>query len=314
MASLTFDNYVEVMFRQSVTIRAFTNSFLLAGSAALILVAVTVPRAYFIVWRNYPVLRVVNLAAELPYALPGIVLAIAGILLFLKPIPIIGVSIYGTVWIILAAYLARFLLAGSAALILVAVTVPLAYFIVWRNYPVLRVVNLAAELPYALPDIVLAIACILLFLKPIPIIGVSIYGTVWIILAAYLSRFLTLALRPVIGGFHQLDRHLEEAAQVAGAGFLFRVRTVSLPMVAPVAAAGGILVFLTAFNELTVSALLWSAGSETLGVVVFNLDDGGYTVLATAVAMVTVLVIVALMLGGSLIAKRMPPGVLPWEA
>ena len=233
LASLTFDNYVEVMFRQSVTIRAFTNSFLLAGGAALILVAVTVPLAYFIVWRNYPVLRVLNLAAELPYALPGVVLAIA---------------------------------------------------------------------------------CILLFLKPIPVIGVSIYGTVWIILIAYLARFLTLALRPVIGGFHQLDRHLEEAAQVAGAGFLFRVRTVLLPMVAPVAAAGGILVFLTAFNELTVSALLWSAGSETLGVVVFNLDDGGYTVLATAVAMVTVLVIVALMLGGSLMAKRMPPGVLPWEA
>ena len=212
------------------------------------------------------------------------------------------------------AFTNSFLLAGGAALVLVAVTVPLAYFIVWRNYPVLRVLNLAAELPYALPGVVLAIACILLFLKPIPVIGVSIYGTVWIILIAYLARFLTLALRPVIGGFQQLDRHLEEAAQMAGAKFLFRVRTVLLPMVAPVAAAGAILVFLTAFNELTVSALLWSSGSETLGVVVFSLDDGGYTVLATAVAMVTVLVIVALMLAGSLIARRMPPGVLPWEA
>ena len=78
--------------------------------------------------------------------------------------------------------------------------------------------------------------------------------------------------------------------------------------------AGGILVFLTAFNELTVSALLYSSGSETLGVVVFNLDDGGYTVLATAVAMVTIVVIVALMSSASLVAKRMPPGVLPWEA
>jgi iron(III) transport system permease protein len=212
------------------------------------------------------------------------------------------------------AFSNSFLLAGGAALVLVAVTVPLAYFIVWRNYPVLRVLNLAAELPYALPGVVLAIACILLFLKPIPVVGVSIYGTVWIILIAYLARFLTLALRPVIGGFQQLDRHLEEAAQMAGAKFLFRVRTVLLPMVAPVAAAGAILVFLTAFNELTVSALLWSSGSETLGVVVFSLDDGGYTVLATAVAMVTVLVIVALMLAGSLIARRMPPGVLPWEA
>ena len=63
----------------------------------------------------------------------------------------------------------------------------------------------------------------------------------------------------------------------------------------------------------TVSALLWSAGSETLGVVVFNLDDGGYTVLASAVAMVTVVVIVALMGLGSLLGRRLPAGVLPWE-
>jgi iron(III) transport system permease protein len=212
------------------------------------------------------------------------------------------------------AFSNSFLLAGGAALILVAVTIPLAYFIVWRDYPVLRVLNLAAELPYALPGVVLAIACILIFLKPIPVIGVSIYGTVWIILLAYLARFMTLALRPVIGGFQQLDRHLEEAAQMAGAGFLFRLRTILVPMVAPVAAAGGILVFLTAFNELTVSALLWSSGTETVGVVVFNLDDGGYTVLATAVAVLTVVVIVALMLCGSLIARNMPRGVLPWEA
>ena len=48
--------------------------------------------------------------------------------------------------------------------------------------------------------------------------------------------------------------------------------------------------------------------------VVFNLDDGGYTVLATAVAVLTVLVIVALMMIGSFIGKYMPRGVLPWEA
>jgi len=212
------------------------------------------------------------------------------------------------------AFTNSFLLAGGAALILVSVTMPLAYFIVWRNYPVLRVLNLAAELPYALPGVVLAIACILIFLKPIPVIGVSIYSTVWIILVAYLARFMTLALRPVIGGFQQLDRHLEEAAQMAGAGFLYRLRTILIPMVAPVAAAGAILVFLTAFNELTVSALLWSSGTETVGVVVFNLDDGGYTVLATAVAVLTVLAIVALMMIGSFIGKYMPRGVLPWEA
>ena len=62
-----------------------------------------------------------------------------------------------------------------------------------------------------MPGVVLAIAAILLFLKPLPLLGISIYNTVWIILFCYLARFLVLGLRPVVSGYHQLDRTLEEA-------------------------------------------------------------------------------------------------------
>lgn len=206
------------------------------------------------------------------------------------------------------------LLAGAAALLLTACAVPLAYFIVWKRNRLLRAMNLAAELPYALPGVVLAIACILIFLKPIPLLGLSLYGTVWIIFVAYLARFLTLALRPAIGGLAQIDRALEEAAQMCGAKFGKRLLSVVFPLVAPLAAAGGILVYLTAVNELTVSALLWSAGSETLGVIVFALDEGGDTVRAAAVSVLSVAMIFAVMGGASLLGRRLPPGVLPWRA
>ncbi len=206
------------------------------------------------------------------------------------------------------------LLAGAAAIFLTLAAVPLAYFIVWKRSRLLRVMNLVAELPYALPGVVLAIACILLFLKPIPLVGWSLYGTVWIIFVAYLARFLTLALRPAIGGLAQIDRALEEAAQMCGAGFGKRLFTVVFPLVAPLAAAGGILVYLTAMNELTVSALLWSAGAETLGVIVFALDEGGDTVRAAAVSVLSVVVILLVMAGASLFGKRLPTGVLPWRA
>src|SRR5690606_29441096 len=82
--TVTLENYVEVLFRQEVTIRAFANSFLLASIAAAILVAVSGPLAYLLVWRRAPLLRALDLFAELPYALPGVVLAIACILVFLK--------------------------------------------------------------------------------------------------------------------------------------------------------------------------------------------------------------------------------------
>ena len=204
-------------------------------------------------------------------------------------------------------------LSATAAIAIVLFAIPLAYFLVWRRSRLLRVVNLVTEVPYALPGVVLAIAAILLFLKPLPLVGVSIYNTVWIILFCYLARFLVLGLRPVISGYHQLDRTLEEAAQIAGARLLRRLRTIILPLVAPAAAAGALLIFLTAFNELTVSALLWSSGSETLGVVFFSFQQGGDSTYAAALGVLTVVVSIVLMLSTLLMAGRLPPGVLPWR-
>jgi iron(III) transport system permease protein len=206
-----------------------------------------------------------------------------------------------------------FTLAAAAAIMIVGVAIPLAYFLVWRRSRLLRFVNVITEIPYAVPGVVLAIAAILLFVKPIPIIGISIYNTVWIILFCYLARFLVLGLRPVVSGYHQLDRTLEEASQIAGARLARRLRTIILPLIAPTAAAGALLIFLTAFNELTLSALLWSSGSETLGVVFFSFQQGGDSTYAAALGVLTVGVSIALMVSTLLLAGRLPSGVLPWR-
>ena len=211
------------------------------------------------------------------------------------------------------AFVNSFGMSAAAALAIVVVVAPLAYFLVWRRSRLLHVVNLIAEVPYALPGVVLAIAAILLFLKPLPVLGFSIYDTIWIILFCYLARFLVLGLRPVVSGYRQLDRTLEEASQIAGARLLRRLRTVIFPLVAPAAAAGALLIFLTAFNELTVSALLWSTGSETLGVVFFSFQQGGDSNYAAALGMLTVAVSVALMVATLLLSGCLPKGVLPWR-
>ena len=211
------------------------------------------------------------------------------------------------------AFRNSFGLSATAAVAIVLITVPLAYFLVWRRSRLLRAVNVVTEVPYAVPGVVLAIAAILLFLKPLPVVGVSLYNTIWIILFCYLARFLVLGLRPVMSGYHQLDRTLEEAAQIVGARLIRRLVTVILPLVAPAAAAGALLIFLTAFNELTVSALLWSTGSETLGVVFFSFQQGGDSNYAAALGMLTVVVSVTLMLSTLLLAGRLPKGVLPWR-
>jgi iron(III) transport system permease protein len=201
----------------------------------------------------------------------------------------------------------------AAATFAVFAAVPLGYLIAWGKQGWIRPLNLAVELPYALPGVVLAIASLLLFLKPIPLTGIHVYNTVWIILYAYLARFLVLALRPTVSGYHQIDRSLEEAAQVAGAGLFRRMRTIMFPLIAPAALAGGLLIFMTALSELTVSALLWTSGSETIGVIMFSFEQGGESSYASAMSAITVAITFALMLFTNLFAHFLPNGVIPWR-
>ncbi|NVD39011.1 iron ABC transporter permease [Ensifer sp. HO-A22] len=213
----------------------------------------------------------------------------------------------------LSAFTNSLFLASSAALGLLVVALPAAYLMNRRKGVLANTLGILIEIPYALPGIVLAVAFILTFAAPLPILNVSLYGTIWIILIAYFSSFLAVNLKPVMSAFLQMDPSLEEAARLSGAGFFRRMRDVILPLVAPAAGASIILVFLIATNELTVSALLWSAGTQTLGVAIFNLDDSGSSDLASALSVLVVVMVMALMAALETLANYLPEGVLPWR-
>lgn len=211
------------------------------------------------------------------------------------------------------AFLNSIFLAGTTAFGLLFVTVAAGYTMVRRPGPAAGLLSALVEVPYALPGIVIAVAFILVFAAPIPYLGVTLYGTIWIILLAYAAHFLAVSLKPIVSALRQLDPALEEAARLSGAGFGPRMRDILLPLIAPAAGASVILVFLIACNELTVSALLWSAGTQTLGVAIYNLDDSGSYDLASALSVLVVCMVVVLMLLLELLAGKLPKGVVPWR-
>lgn len=211
------------------------------------------------------------------------------------------------------AFATSFMLTLTTVVLLSVISLVLAYFISWKKSPLVRLIQMAAELSYVLPGIILGVAMILFFLLPLPLLGFSIYGTIWIILAAYLSNFLALALRPMLGGFSQIDRSLEEAARVAGASFFQRMRDIILPLLAPAVIAGGIIVFMSALNEIQVSILLVSSSARTIGPMIVFLEEGGSSTLAAAVGCLMILIVLALMGVASLFAHRLPKGALPWH-
>lgn len=204
-------------------------------------------------------------------------------------------------------------LATVTSLCLLAVTVLTAYFLVRGKSRFMFLLSALVDIPYALPGVVISVSFVLLFAAPIPLLGITLYGTIWIILLAYFSSFFAVSLKPMVSAFLQFDPSLEEAARLSGAGFWRRLKDIILPLVGPAAGASVILVFLIACNELTVSALLWSAGTQTLGVLIYNLDDSGSFDLASALSVLVVIMVIFLMLLLEILGRYLPKGVVPWR-
>lgn len=184
------------------------------------------------------------------------------------------------------------LLAGGAAALAALIALGLGYVLV-RSGRRGVALQLLVDLPYALPGIVFALALVLAWL-PSPIPGVRLYGTIWLLGLAYVGHYLAFALQPIGAAWRQLDPALEEAARIDGAGTLQAMRHVLLPVMAPTVLVAGLLVFLNAFSEISLSALLAGSRAETLGWLVFGLEQGGDTNRAAALSVVLVAVLAVL--------------------
>ncbi|WP_415736735.1 ABC transporter permease [Taylorella equigenitalis] len=212
------------------------------------------------------------------------------------------------------AFKNSFFLSIGAAMCIVMIGIPLALWFTKSRSRLVNWLQIAMDVPYALPGVVLSIAVILLFARPLPLIDIVLYGTIWTIFFAYLSRFFTVGFKPIESTMMQMDDSFEEAAQLCGAGRMQRLRDIIFPLLVPASFAGMILVFLLAFNELTVSALLWSFGNETVGVLIFNMEESGDGIMASAMSVVVVAIVVLLMLVLDMFSRYIPKGVIPWRS
>lgn len=141
--------------------------------------------------------------------------------------------------------------------------------------------------PYSIPGIILGLGLILTFAKPV--FGISIYGSIWILLLAYIIRFTAVILRACNSAFATLDPAMEEAGMSCGAAAPSIWKQIILPLTSAPVLSGMGLVFLSSLMELTTSSILWSAGSETVGVVIFNFTSAGKTNMASAYSTVILL-------------------------
>ena len=130
------------------------------------------------------------------------------------------------------------------------------------------------SLPYATPGTVLSLALIIAFSGRI--FGfISFYNTLILIGIAYFIKYLNFSVRALGSSVVQIDNSLLEAAQVSGAGFFQRLFTIWFPLLKPALISSWFLVFMPCVSELTMTILLTGPGLETLGTLLFQLQEYG---------------------------------------
>ena len=154
------------------------------------------------------------------------------------------------------------------------------------------VLEVISMLPYAIPGTVLSIGVILAWSGAI--FNISLYNTIWIILVAYMARYLSFSMKTSSAALLQVHSSLEEAARVCGASHSESLADITLPLIRPAMVSGFFLIFLPAMREVTTSILLYGPNSRTLGVQIYSLRDAGMIPQAAALATVAIGIIIVL--------------------
>jgi iron(III) transport system permease protein len=145
-------------------------------------------------------------------------------------------------------------------------------------------------IPWAFPGTALALGLLWAYVDfPIPV-----YATIWIIMIAYVTRFLPYGLRAVSSTIIQIHKELEEASIVCGAGFLATFRRILIPMMRPGVVAGWIILATIFMREFSASLFLYSPGSEPLGPLLYFLYLDGMRGRVAAIGLVISLISVVL--------------------
>jgi iron(III) transport system permease protein len=163
-----------------------------------------------------------------------------------------------------------------------------------------KLLDALALIPLGIPGIVLAVAILQLWLR----MPLNLYGTLLILLIAYVTRFIPLGVRSARTALAQIDPSLEEVARITGASWWQTQRRVTLPLARPGLLAGWTLVFVPTLQELSASVLLFTAETMTLAVAILNFQDNGRLELVSAMGVVMLVIATAVIGLARVVAGR----------
>lgn len=179
------------------------------------------------------------------------------------------------------------LMSASFAMVLTSL---IAWIVYKSRLPGSWILDFLAFVPITVPGIVLGMALILLYVAfPLPI-----YGTIWVLLIAYVTRYIPYGMRSSSGAILQIHSELEEAAAASGASWWETFKRVTLPLLRPGFVAGWIYICIVSFREFSTSVLLATGESRVLSILLFNMFEQGQVTVVAAIGILMILTLLAI--------------------
>ena len=188
---------------------------------------------------------------------------------------------------------------GTATLVMLITSV-ICWIVVKTKLPGRWLLDNLASLPMVFPGLVLGLALMIFYLN----VDIGVYGTLWILLIAYITRFMPYGLRFNTTSMLQIHKELEESAATSGASWFTTFRRIILPLLKPGMLAGWIYIMIVSIRELSSSILLYSPGSEVISVIIWELWENGQFVELSALGVLFILMLFVLVMVAQYIGKK----------
>lgn len=160
--------------------------------------------------------------------------------------------------------------------------------------------DLLTTLPLLFPGIVMGLAILRFYL----LVPVPVYGTLWILLIAFITRYIPYGIRYTHSGLLQLHKELEEAAYASGASWANCMRRITLPLLTPSFLGGWVFVFLISAKELSMSILLVSPRTPVVSVTIYELWENAQIGELAAFGVLWTAILVSVAVAYYLFARR----------
>jgi iron(III) transport system permease protein len=191
-------------------------------------------------------------------------------------------------------------LALTTATVIMLVGAVISWVVVRTKIPGRWILDNLASLPLVFPGLVLGLSIMICYLY----LDIGVYGTIWILLIAYVTRFLPYGMRYVSTSMLQIHKELEESAAMSGASWGMTFRRVILPLLKPGLLSGFIYVVIVSIRELSSSILLYSPGTEVVSIMIWELWQNGQYVELSALGVMLIILLFCLVLVAQLVGKR----------